>query len=146
VRYTLTMKDSIKLLSLFLLLLALSSCSKDIKKGDLAFLEGDYEWTFTETCYSDYIASSSNPDKFGLRITKKNKVIFFKNGQEQEKYKITRLTSIGDYSYFQFETGNTDSDKESVYYNGDTLIVGYYPFQPGCEDHDDGDNYFVKIK
>ncbi|MFA7273871.1 MAG: hypothetical protein WC044_08380 [Crocinitomicaceae bacterium] len=83
-------------LYLISILFCLNSCHKVKFTGDFATLVGDYEWVYSEMGSTEYILAESHPDKYGVRITKKSKIIFFKNGVQTEKYRINHSSYNAD--------------------------------------------------
>lgn len=128
---------TIKIIILIICYSTLNSCNK-VEKGALTHIEGDYYWAYTKLDDFSYTTNEETPDQYGARITSKNKLILFKNGEQISKHKIVNYTpnANGSTSNLQIKTkefGNI------VYSNGDTLRTQNFPY-----DVSGGHNYFIK--
>ena len=77
-------------LSMFVLFL-LASCSKEVKKADIAKVSGDYHWYYSHDNLFESVYSSSVPDRQGIRIKSRTRVNFYTNGEKVKSLKINRV-------------------------------------------------------
>ncbi|PWL24243.1 MAG: hypothetical protein DCO96_14680 [Fluviicola sp. XM-24bin1] len=75
--------------TLFIVLL-LISCEKAKFEGDFERVKGDYDWMYSGEG-SSAIYSGMSPEKYGIRITDNSKLIFFKNGKEERRFRILEV-------------------------------------------------------
>ena len=121
-----------------LLLSASSVQREDVIRGELAFLEGEYDYVYSDAGKEKTKVAADFTDKYSLRITKKSEIILLKNGKKFKKYAFSavRLALLDEYDYLMFEKNN---EYYPMFYSGDTVHIHIYPVE-----YDD--NYYVKRK
>ena len=118
-------------ITLTILVVLLAGCSKHkttIQEHELA---GDYEWYYS---YPDHVNSTSYEqieDRYGIRIKASGKIFFFKNGVEEDKFKVSSISSpegtliegiLINYKIDKFKSGYLNWD-------GENLIHFEWPFE-----------------
>lgn len=121
--------------------IALNSCSK-VDQEDLTDILGDYDWSHSQKSASVFITPLDIPDKYGIRITAKGKVVLFKNGEEISKHKITYVHSPYDVTIVEYKTGK---DQTSTIEISDNQINAFTQDFPFSEEDDVQSNTFLKI-
>lgn len=119
----------------FLVLLSSAMKSDNVISGDLAFLIGDYDLI----CVFDQgkkTEASAVPDKYSLRITKKDEMTVFKNGKKLDKFRFSDVTLpvLDEHEYVMFYKKD---QYYPLFYKGDTVVMHIYPYEFN-------DNYFLK--
>ena len=105
----------------------LVSCSKEVKKADIADVAGDYEWFHSTDGVFESIYPSSTEDKYGIRIKSTSRVKFYKNAEEIYSFKIYSLSetpSGGKEILFEW----SDLTLKKVTIEGSTLTISDWPF------------------
>jgi hypothetical protein len=109
--------------------------SDEVITGDLAFLVGEYDFicSFNRDVKTE---AAAIPDKYSLKITKKDEMIFYKNGKKVDKYHFSsvRLDVLDDHRYVMFYKKD---QYYPLFYKGDTVVMHLLPTEFD-------DNYFVK--
>lgn len=121
--------------TLFLLILLLSNCSKVNLKKDYEEVIGDYEWMYSQNELESIHAYDSEGDRYGIQIKKKRKILFFKNGEKTDEYKIEEV--------FQFENKlslNLEGSSSNLHITleNQQLVTFGFPIK-------EHKNYFTKI-
>ena len=121
-----------------LLLSASSSQHEDVITGELAFLEGEYEFIYSQGEAGRVVQPTELPDVYSLRITKKSDLFLLKNGKKFNKYSFSKVKAplLKDNNYVMFLVGDT---YYPMFYKGDTLHTHALPIEFN-------ENYFVKRK
>ena len=139
----------------------LASCKKDKLKDEKEILVGKWEWEYSinhkNVCsngpfWTDTLTPQSEGAHYIIEFLKKGKVIFYKEGEEQDKKRIVFYffnednCSLSGYKSFGILLNNDDDEQLiGCYSNNDTLIIHQgYPYKD--EDCKKFTNYFVKIK
>jgi hypothetical protein len=136
--------------SRFLLLISvifLFSCKKDKLEGDKSILIGQWKWVYSikiekyhcdDLPYTTILTPVTENNHYTIKFLKKGHVFLFKDGAQQEKYRIVfkdfqfRLNSSYYEYYYYFDINLNNSDKINNLYGNvksDTLILsGFFPF------------------
>ena len=142
---------------LIFLIAANISCKKTELKGDLSFLVGEWNWTFTEvrTGLACDLLTVKTPQTEGytykLRFEEKGRLRIYKNDDCLKKYRLVEdgvnvIVPVQEYG-FSFELNN--KDKNGVYFrfkkgSPDTIFNSTYPMdvEGGCIDRE---NVFIRL-
>jgi hypothetical protein len=83
-------------LTSIILLLLLFSCSKYKKEIQSYEISGDYEWFYSYEGPFNSLSNQQVEDKYGIRIKDSGKVIFYKNGEQVDKYRIVSVVKLSE--------------------------------------------------
>jgi hypothetical protein len=100
-------------------------------------LLGDFEF-YKSVADRSVSFAKDGKDRFSITITRKDQIIFSKNGKKEQKMKFsaTKMPFLDDPNHILF---GMDNSYEPLFYRGDTIIVQSYPIEYQ-------ENYFVKRK
>lgn len=121
------------------LLMSFSGDSDPVISGDLAFLAGRYELLYTDQgtkATRKYAADL--PDKYEIRITRKDQVFYYKNGRRVEKMEVWR----GEIPYLdsaQYIAVKKRHEVFPVFYSKDKIQVHTFPIEYN-------DNVFLRVE
>ena len=76
---------------IFLILIVVAGCNKEVQKADLDKVKGDYEWYHSDDGLFESIYSSDVQDQHGIRIKSRTRVNFYTNGEKTKSLKINRM-------------------------------------------------------
>ena len=132
---------------MLLLLTILFSGKKDRLNGDLAILEGNWEWVYSikysHSLSSPFLTSSQTilpsdvSSSYGLEFLKQGKVLLIENNETKDKYRTVFTTFessiycdlIGNDSYdFVIDVNNGENYPMRGCVNSDTLVIYYKDF------------------
>lgn len=117
---------------------------EDVITGELAFLEGEYDFIYADAGNSkgpenrNLTKAEQFPDLYTIKITSKSELILYKNGKKRKKYPFSsiKMPLLEDNTYVMFYK---DREFYPLFYSGDTVHIHIFP-----EEYID--NYYVKRK
>ena len=117
-----------------LILIALISCNK--VKPTYTQLIGDYQWVFSSLSMHSSISDQQTEDKYGLKILKNGRLIYFHNDEKIINEKIKDIKKEGDNIKI---TIIKKTISYQFIFSDNKLYSGNYPFG-------NYENQFNKIK